>query len=141
MAAKRATSAPHGGVSAAKTVKPKRTAFQVEEAASTASSSSTDLTPGGDDSLMCWLCPTVRVELLPHRQAIPTHLLTARLHQSPLGTTASSTPLPLKLSHQRLTPSRIPLGSCMAPRDAESACLWTIRCALLSPIRLLASDS
>ena len=51
MAAKRATSAPRGSVSAAKTVKPKRTAFQIEADASTASSSSTDLTPGGDDSM------------------------------------------------------------------------------------------
>ena len=126
-AAKRATSAPRGSVSAAKTTKPKRTAFQIEADASTASSSSilcrAETTVW---ALMCWLCPTVRAELLPHRQAIPLHPLTARLHQSSRGTTASSTQLPLRLSHQRLTPSRIPLGSCMAPRDAESACLWTI---------------
>ena len=51
MAAKRATSAPRGSVSAAKTAKPKRTAFQIEADASTESSSSTDLTPGGDDSM------------------------------------------------------------------------------------------
>ena len=71
-------------------------------------------------ALMCWLCPTARAELLPHRQATPPHLLTARPHQLPRGITASITQLPLKLSHQRLTPSRMPLGSCMAPRDAES---------------------
>ena len=48
-AAKRATSAPRGSITSAKTAKPKRTSFQIEADASTASSYSTDLTHGGDD--------------------------------------------------------------------------------------------